>query len=77
MRGAGGESAEREGRIARDEHRHLLFTEEGQEIAHKAVSRHRLLEAFLTEVFEIPWDEVHEEAHSLEHRLSESVERRM
>jgi len=41
------------------------------------VSRHRLLEAFLTEVFEIPWDEVHEEAHSLEHRLSESVERRM
>ncbi|MDX6377668.1 MAG: DtxR family transcriptional regulator, Mn-dependent transcriptional regulator [Gaiellaceae bacterium] len=66
-----------DGLITRDAHRHLLFTEQGQEIAHKAVSRHRLLEAFLTEVFEIPWDEVHEEAHSLEHRLSESVERRM
>jgi DtxR family Mn-dependent transcriptional regulator len=66
-----------DGLIVRDEHRHLIFTPEGQEIAHRVVSRHRLLEAFLTEVFEIPWDEVHEEAHSLEHRLSESVERRM
>jgi DtxR family transcriptional regulator, Mn-dependent transcriptional regulator len=66
-----------DGLIVRDEQRQLAFTPEGREVAHRVVSRHRLLEAFLTEVFEIPWDEVHEEAHSLEHRLSESVERRM
>ena len=66
-----------EGLIVRGEDRHLMFTDDGREIAHRVVSRHRLLEAFLTEVFEIPWDEVHEEAHSLEHRLSESVEKRM
>jgi DtxR family Mn-dependent transcriptional regulator len=66
-----------DGLVERDERRRLSFTPEGREIAHRVVSRHRLLEAFLTEVFEIPWDEVHEEAHSLEHRLSESVERRM
>ena len=65
------------GLIGRDAKKHLLFTDEGREVAHRVVSRHRLLEAFLTEVFEIPWDEVHEEAHSLEHRLSASVERRM
>ena len=66
-----------DGLVVRDDNRLLRFTPEGREIAQRVVSRHRLLEAFLTEVFEIPWDEVHEEAHSLEHRLSESVERRM
>jgi DtxR family Mn-dependent transcriptional regulator len=66
-----------DGLVVRDDQRLLRFTPEGRDIAHRVVSRHRLLEAFLTEVFEIPWDEVHEEAHSLEHRLSESVERRM
>jgi DtxR family Mn-dependent transcriptional regulator len=66
-----------EGLITRDARRHLVFTDEGRTVAHHVVSRHRLLEAFLTEVFEIPWDEVHEEAHVLEHRLSASVERKM
>jgi Mn-dependent DtxR family transcriptional regulator len=66
-----------DGLVVRDDQKLLRFTPEGREIAQRVVSRHRLLEAFLTEVFEIPWDEVHEEAHSLEHRLSESVERRM
>jgi DtxR family Mn-dependent transcriptional regulator len=65
------------GLVSRDARKHLQFTAEGREVAQRVVSRHRLLEAFLTEVFEIPWDEVHEEAHSLEHRLSASVERRM
>lgn len=66
-----------DGLVERDQRRRLSFTPEGREIAARVVSRHRLLEAFLTEVFEIPWDEVHDEAHALEHRLSESVERRM
>jgi DtxR family Mn-dependent transcriptional regulator len=66
-----------DGLVVRDANRHLAFTPDGRETAKRIVSRHRLLEAFLTEVFEIPWDEVHDEAHTLEHRLSSSVEQRM
>ena len=39
--------------------------------------RHRLIERFLTDVFDIPWDEVHEEAERLEHWMSPIVEERM
>jgi DtxR family Mn-dependent transcriptional regulator len=66
-----------EGLIERDEKKRLHFTPHGREVAHKVVSRHRLIEAFLCEVFKIPWDEVHEEAHTFEHAISESLEQRM
>ena len=39
--------------------------------------RHRLIERFLTDVFDIPWDQVHEEAERLEHWMSPVVEERM
>ena len=39
--------------------------------------RHRLIERFLTDVLDIPWDEVHEEAERLEHWMSPMVEERM
>src|ERR671930_559772 len=41
------------------------------------VRRHRLIERFLTDVFDIPWDQVHEEAERLEHWMSPVVEERM
>ena len=41
------------------------------------VSRHRLIERFLTDVLGIPWDEVHEEAERLEHAMSPVLEERM
>jgi DtxR family Mn-dependent transcriptional regulator len=66
-----------EGLIERDERKRLHFTPHGREVAHKVVSRHRLIEAFLCEVFKIPWDEVHEEAHTFEHAISEGLEQRM
>jgi DtxR family transcriptional regulator, Mn-dependent transcriptional regulator len=66
-----------EGLIVRDEKKRLHFTPHGHEVAHKVVSRHRLIEAFLCQVFKIPWDEVHEEAHTFEHAISESLEARM
>ena len=40
----------------------LTFTAIGQQSASRIVTRHRLIEAFLVQVFGIPWDEVHEEA---------------
>ena len=39
--------------------------------------RHRLIERFLTDVLNIPWDEVHEEAERLEHAMSPVLEERM
>src|ERR1041385_4740178 len=38
----------------------LEFTDSGHEHAAGIVRRHRLIERFLTDVFDIPWDQVHE-----------------
>src|SRR4051794_4047054 len=66
-----------EGLIERDERKRLRFTPQGEEVARHIVSCHRLIEAFLVKVFGIPWDEVHEEAHTFEHAISPNLEQRM
>ena len=66
-----------DGLVVRDERKRLAFTDEGETLAARIVTRHRLIEAFLVQVFGIPWDEVHEEAHSFEHGISENLEERM
>ena len=38
---------------------------------------HRLLELYLAEHLDVPWDRVHEEAEALEHVLSEDLEARI
>ena len=68
---------EADGYITRNEDRSLAFTEHGREHAAGVVSRHRLIERFLTDVLGIPWDEVHEEAERLEHAMSPVLEARM
>lgn len=50
------------------------FTPAGEKIALEIVRHHRLIEAFLHEALGMPWDEVHAEAHKLEHVLSENLE---
>ena len=66
-----------DGFVVRDERKRLTFTAAGEQSASRIVTRHRLIEAFLVQVFGIPWDEVHEEAHSFEHGISENLEERM
>jgi len=68
---------ERDGYITRDAERAIAFTATGQQHAEDIVSRHRLIERFLTDVLGIPWDEVHEEAERLEHAMSPVLEERM
>jgi DtxR family Mn-dependent transcriptional regulator len=68
---------ERDGYVTRSDDKSLHFTEEGREHARAIVRRHRLIERFLTDVLEIPWDEVHEEAERLEHAMSPVLEERM
>jgi DtxR family Mn-dependent transcriptional regulator len=68
---------ERDGYITRASDRSLDFTEHGRTYAEGIVSRHRLIERFLTDVLGIPWDDVHEEAERLEHAMSPVLEARM
>jgi DtxR family Mn-dependent transcriptional regulator len=50
------------------------LTERGERVALEMIRHHRLLELFLAEVLEMPWDRVHEEAEVLEHHISEELE---
>jgi DtxR family Mn-dependent transcriptional regulator len=68
---------EADGYVTRAPDKSLSFTESGQAEATQIVRRHRLIERFLTDVFDIPWDQVHEEAERLEHWMSPVVEERM
>src|ERR1700693_3164688 len=48
---------ERDGYITRDTDRTIDFTDSGLSHAGKIVSRHRLIERFLTDVVGVPWDD--------------------
>jgi DtxR family Mn-dependent transcriptional regulator len=65
---------EREGYIARNAERTIEFTDQGREHAERLVSRHRMIERFLTDVVGVPWDDVHEEAEQLEHAMTPRFE---
>src|SRR6058998_367350 len=65
---------ERDGYIARNAERTIEFTDEGREHAERLVSRHRMIERFLTDVVGVPWDDVHEEAEHLEHAMTPRFE---
>jgi DtxR family Mn-dependent transcriptional regulator len=68
---------ENDGYISRGADKAIAFTDSGLDQAEEIVRRHRLIERFLTDVFDIPWDQVHEEAERLEHWMSPMVEERM
>jgi DtxR family Mn-dependent transcriptional regulator len=54
-------------------YRGVRLTESGRRAALEVIRHHRLLELFLTEVLEVPWDRVHDEAEVLEHVLSNEL----
>lgn len=63
--------------VAYEKHRGVMLTPEGERAALEVIRHHRLLERFLYEVLGFSWDKVHEEAHRLEHVISEEFEERM
>jgi DtxR family Mn-dependent transcriptional regulator len=65
---------ERDGYIVRDSERLIDFTPSGRRHAEHIVSRHRMIERFLTDVVGVPWDDVHEEAEQLEHAMTPRFE---
>jgi DtxR family Mn-dependent transcriptional regulator len=65
---------ERDGYIVRNAERAIAFTDAGRAHAERVVSRHRMIERFLTDVVGVPWDDVHEEAEHLEHAMTPRFE---
>ncbi|MDQ1747117.1 MAG: DtxR family transcriptional regulator, Mn-dependent transcriptional regulator [Frankiaceae bacterium] len=65
---------EREGFLALDDRRVVRLTERGRQSATGVMRRHRLAERLLVDVLHVPWHQVHEEAHRLEHAISETLE---
>ena len=58
-------------------HHGVLLTEAGRFRALEILRHHRLLERFLHDILDYPWDEVHQEAERLEHFISERMEDRI
>jgi DtxR family Mn-dependent transcriptional regulator len=55
----------------------VKLTKAGQKIALEMIRRHRLTELFLVEILGVPWDRVHQEAHRIEHVLSDDIVERL
>jgi DtxR family Mn-dependent transcriptional regulator len=55
----------------------VTLTPDGERVALEVLRHHRLLELYLAEHLDVPWDRVHEEAEALEHVISEDLEARI
>jgi DtxR family Mn-dependent transcriptional regulator len=55
----------------------VKLTNVGREIALEVIRHHRLIETYLAQALNLPWDRVHDEAEKLEHVLSEYLEERI
>jgi DtxR family transcriptional regulator, Mn-dependent transcriptional regulator len=55
-------------------YRGVRLTGDGRKVALEVIRHHRLIELFLAEALQMPWDRVHDEAEVLEHVISEELE---
>ena len=53
------------------------LTASGRSATNSIVRRHRLTERFLADILHLDWNQAHQEAHRLEHAVSEIVEERL
>jgi Mn-dependent transcriptional regulator len=53
------------------------LTEKGLAEALRVIRRHRLIELYLNEHLDVPWDRVHDEAERLEHAITPYLEERI
>jgi DtxR family transcriptional regulator, Mn-dependent transcriptional regulator len=66
-----------EGLVEHTPYHGVRLTRPGEQLALEVIRHHRLLELFLAEVLDMPWDRVHNEAEVLEHYISEDLEERI
>ena len=62
------------GLVTHEPYQGVELTDAGEKVALEVLRHHRLLEAYLAESLDVPWDRVHDEAEALEHVLSEYLE---
>lgn len=65
---------QRDGLVEVEPRKVIRLTAEGVRRAEKMVRRHRLAECLITDVLKVPWWRAYEEAHLLEHGLSDVTE---
>jgi DtxR family Mn-dependent transcriptional regulator len=65
------------GLVELEPYRGVRLTSAGRALALEVVRHHRLIERFLADELDVPWDRVHDEAEVLEHVLSEYLEERI
>src|SRR6185369_3333914 len=65
------------GLVEHEPYHGVTLTAAGERVALEVIRHHRLIEAFLADALEMPWDRVHDEAEVLEHYISEDLERRI
>ena len=58
-------------------YRGVKLTESGTSLALSVLRRHRLMETFLVNILQVPWERVHTEAERLEHAISHYLEERI
>jgi len=64
----------RDGLVSTDTRKAIHLTSEGLRRAEQMVRRHRLAECLITNVLKVPWWRAYEEAHLLEHGISDITE---
>ena len=67
----------REGYVTINRRKEIHLTSEGKKVAENIVRRHFLTERFLTDLLGLDWVKAHQEAHRLEHAISQEVEERL
>ena len=68
---------EREGYIKLERRKEIHLTTAGKQVAEQILRRHYLIERFLTDLLGFDWVKAHQEAHRLEHVVSQEVEERL
>lgn len=61
----------KEGLIDYKRYAKLKLTQRGYKIAERLTSKHRIIETFLKDILKISLENIHEEAHRLEHAFSD------
>lgn len=67
----------RENYVKVEQRKEIHLTPKGKKVAERILRRHFLTERLLTDVLGLDWVKAHQEAHRLEHAISEEVEERL
>ena len=66
-----------QGLLSYERYRGVTLTDTGRRAALRTIRRHRVIESYLSQALDYPWDRVHDEAERLEHAASDELVNRM